>query len=150
MAAIYILLDEAGAIMGGFANEQSDLPDGWTQELWDNQDPRWLTHVYGRRPRKLLDIFNGINALTNAQKAAVWNDISSGSPPKWSTDYGVNAGSIMTLHFLSVSVNGLSSSEKVQAQIRLVALYVQDNPNYLVNPPFSPTVNVPGDEPNTP
>ena len=38
----------------------------------------------------------------------------------------------------------LNAADILTAKIRDVAMYVQDNPGYLANPAFDPTINVPG------
>lgn len=97
-----------------------------------------------RRLRSLLSLIADLNALSASKKNAIWTDISSGSPPKWSTDTGPNAAAIAVLQLLATS--GLSAADVLTAKVRGVAMYVQDNPKYLVNPSFDTSINVPGDE----
>jgi len=105
------------------------------------------------QPRKLSDIYKDVQGLTTLQWNKVWADISApvGTPPtgvprKYLGDYGVNAGPIFCMDW-SVYASGASGAPLLAGQRQLVALYVQDNNLYLVNPPFSPDINVPGNEP---
>lgn len=98
-----------------------------------------------RRKRPLLDIITALNALAGTQKTNVWSDITSGSPPKWATDAGPNAAAIAVMQFVATT-STLNATDILNAKIRGVAMYCQDNPTYLVAPAFDPTINVPGDQ----
>lgn len=100
-----------------------------------------------RKPRTLYAIWQAINALTATQQNNVWTDITSGTPPKWATDTGPNAAAIMGLNW-SATASGATTANLNDAKRRLVAMYCQDVPGYLVNPSFDATINVAGDEPN--
>lgn len=100
------------------------------------------------RPRKLRTLFAiraDLNALTAARKTAVWNDINSGSPPKWALDVGVNAGAISAIEWGATTAGG-TVAVQTEARLRLVAMFCQDNPRYLVNPAFDSSINIAGDE----
>lgn len=99
-----------------------------------------------RRARTIYAIYAELATLTQAQRDAIWADLSAGNPPKLALDAGPNTASVFTMHFLGASVGGLTAAEKNEAKRRGVAFYVQDNPAYLVRPSFAPTVNVAGDE----
>lgn len=103
-----------------------------------------------RRKRTVFAIYTDLAALTATQRDAVWADLMGGNPPKLALDTGPNTADVFTMHFLSTAVSGLTAAEKNEAKRRTIAFYVQDNPAYLVNPPFAPAVNTPGDEPFTP
>ncbi len=94
--------------------------------------------------RPLLAIYNDLNALTTPQKNAVWANFIAGSPPLWSTDDGVNAGSVMALSVPAIDLTGLTVAVQTIARLKMVAAYVLDRPLYLVNPSFDPTINIPG------
>lgn len=94
--------------------------------------------------RSLLSIYNDLNSLTGAQKNLVWADFTSGSPVKWSTDDGPNAGSVMACSIVAIDVTGLSAAVQTTARLKMVAAYVLDRPLYLVSPSFDPTINIPG------
>src|SRR5215471_17477253 len=103
-----------------------------------------------RKSRPLWAIRGDLQGLTTTQWTATWNDLSapvSGGPPrKYLGDYGVNAGTIFCYDHVIYVVGGTTAQVKA-GQISLGACYVQDNPNYLVHPPWDFTINVPGDEP---
>ena len=102
-----------------------------------------------RRLRPLWAIRADVQALSAAQWTNVWNDLSAAAPPvprKYLSDYGVNAGPIFVFDW-SLYVTGPTAAQQKAGQISLVAMYCQDRPNYLVNPPFAPLVSIPGDEP---
>lgn len=101
-----------------------------------------------RHPRTLFAIRADLNALSAGQKTAVWSDLSGGSPPKWALDAGRNAAAIAAIEWAATVPAGITAAERTEARLRLAAMYVQDNPAYLVNPAFDPTINVPGDEPD--
>lgn len=100
--------------------------------------------AWAPRGRLLGDIISDLNALTSAQKTAVWNDLTSGSPAKWELNNGFNASAIAVLKFV-VSLASLSAADVVAAKIFGVAMYCQDNPVYLVHPAFDSSINVPGE-----
>jgi hypothetical protein len=98
--------------------------------------------------RPLHSILPDVQALTDEQFTNVWNDLSApseeeGAPHKYLTDYGVNAGPIFTMDWSLVN-GGLTGQELKSAQHTITTFYVQDNPKYLVNPPFDPSINIPG------
>jgi hypothetical protein len=102
------------------------------------------------RPRPLWQIRADIQALTPAQWSNIWADLSapvSGGPPrKYLTDYGANVAGIFVFDW-SLYVSGPTAAQQQAGQISLVAMYTQDNPNFLVHPPFDSSIFVPGDEP---
>jgi hypothetical protein len=101
-----------------------------------------------RVPRTMLAVRNDLAALTAAQKNAVWADLNSGTPPKWSTDAGPNAAALGAYQLIGSSAT-LSAADVLEAKLRGVAAYCLDNPLYLVNPTFAggAGINVPGDQP---
>lgn len=101
-----------------------------------------------RRPRPLYAIYADLNALSNAKKTAVWNDLSSGTPKKYLAGSGDNAAAIGALDW-AVTDSGASGAALTAARLRIAAAYVQDYPGYLVNPGFDPSIAVSGDEPDT-
>lgn len=98
-----------------------------------------------RRLRTLYAIYQSLNSLTAGQKTAVWADLSAGTPPKYFTSTGSNDASILVLYW-AITFMGLTGNPLLAARISMTAMYVQDNPGYLRNPPFDPTINVSGDE----
>jgi hypothetical protein len=107
-------------------------------------DPYYRT---AHAPRPLHDIHVDVNALTGAQMTTIWNDLMSGTPSKITVDEGNNAAALYVMNYLALMVAGLTQAEKTEAKRRSVVMYVQDNPRYLVQPPFDPSINIPGDVP---
>jgi hypothetical protein len=99
-----------------------------------------------RKSRTVLAIYNNILALTTAQKNNISGDLFAGTPFKVLTDAGPNAAAIFVLHW-GVTNAGLSVAAVNDAKFRAAAFYVQDNPKYLVHPPFDATINILGDQP---
>jgi len=103
-----------------------------------------------RKARPLWKIRADIQALTTTQFNNVWADLSaavSGGPPrKYLQDYGTNAGPIFVFDW-SLYVTGPTAAQVKAGQISLTAMYVQDNPSYLIHPPFDSSINIDGSEP---
>lgn len=99
-----------------------------------------------RKLRPLYAIYNDLVALTTTQQTNAWNDLSSGTPKKYLLDVGPNAAAIGALDW-AVTDSGATGASLLHARLRVGAMYVQDNPSYLVNPAFDPSINVPGDQP---
>jgi hypothetical protein len=96
-----------------------------------------------RKKRLLYDILTDYNALTGTQRTKTWADVTKGTPPLWATDAGPNAASVFSLNW-SATQGGAPAQQDI-AKAYLISAYVQDNPKYLVNPAFDPTINLPGD-----
>ena len=99
-----------------------------------------------RIPRPLYAIYNDLVALTTTQQANIWADISSGTTPKYLLDAGPNTAALVVLDWV-VRSSGAVGASLTAAKFRAVAMYVQDNPTYLVAPTFDATINVAGDMP---
>jgi hypothetical protein len=119
-------------------------PQPTTAEVMARRD-EWLAATR-RRKRTLLSILDSLNALTAAQKTAIGNDLFTMPDPKALTDAGPNAVGIFTLYW-AVNTGGISPADKNLAKLYAAAYWAQDNPKAFVNPPYDPTINVPGDEP---
>jgi hypothetical protein len=98
-----------------------------------------------RGPRPLYAIYTDLQALSIAQKAEVWADLSSGQPKKYFLDAGPNAAAILVLDW-AANDSGATGPALNGAKLRLMAFYVQDNPDYLVRPSFDPGIVIPGDQ----
>lgn len=98
-----------------------------------------------RRRRLFWDIYTAIGTRTAAEQTAIRNSLTSGTPPLWTQSRGDNAGELAGLHW-AVTNSGATQANVNDAIRRMVALYCQDYPTYLVNPSFAPAVNIPGDE----
>lgn len=98
------------------------------------------------RARRLIDLINDLNALTSTQKTNISNDLFSGTPLKVLLDPGANISPIFVLYW-GTQTPGLTTQDKNLAKLYAAAMYVQDNPAYLIQPTFDTTINVPGWEP---
>jgi hypothetical protein len=101
--------------------------------------------VAARVPRTLYAIRADLVALSTANKNAVWAALIAGTPPLWATASGPNAAALAAIQLFGASAT-LSAADVLEAKLRAAAMYAQDQPNWLVNPAFAPTVNVPGDQ----
>ena len=99
-----------------------------------------------RRARRLIDIRADLNALSPAQKNAIWTDLNAGSPPRYALDTGPHAGALFVLQYVA-TVTALLAAEINEAKLRAATLYVADVPHYLERPAFDPSINVSGSEP---
>jgi hypothetical protein len=94
--------------------------------------------------KTVAQIYTALAALTATQKTNVWTDLTSGSPAKWTTNEGQNAGAIGLAVGIVVDLAGaMTAAQLTDMKLRAVACYVYDNPRYLVNPPFDASINVP-------
>jgi len=106
----------------------------------------------GRQTRTLAAIYSDMQKLTTTQHNKAWADISApapGAPTKYLTDVGINAGPIFVLHW-TIYNSGASGAQLLAAQKEMLTMYVQDNPTYLMQPTFDPTINISGDDPWVP
>lgn len=132
----------AGIVTGVYALQQPGIAD----EALDETDPAVVAfRAPPRQPRALYAIYTDLQGLSATQKTTVWNDLSSGAPKKYLLDTGRNAAGIAALDW-GVTDSGAAAASLLAAKLRLAAMYVQDNPRYLVAPAFDPTINVPGDQ----
>lgn len=101
-----------------------------------------------RTARPLYAIYSDLTVLTAAQQSAVWTNISAltNGVEKYLLDAGPNTAAIVVMDW-AVKSSGATGTALTAARFRIVAMYVQDNPKYLVNPSFATTVNIPGDRP---
>lgn len=93
--------------------------------------------------RSLADILASLRTLTNTQLNAVWADLAAGTPPKYLSRVSPRAGAIFALDW-AVGSSNAQSPAATDARLRIISLWVLDNPDYLVTPSFAPAVNVPG------
>lgn len=101
--------------------------------------------------KSLLTIFQELNALSAAQKNAVWIAFTAGNPPKWAQDgndgstWGTHADAVSAHSGLAIDLpvsGGWTVALQTKARLQMVAVYLLDNPKWLVNPAFDPTINV--------
>jgi len=93
--------------------------------------------------RTLADILANVSALSKAQKDAIAADLEAGSPSKMLRGSGINVPSLFALHF-SLNSAGVPPADKTMCRDYITTLYVQDNPYYLDQPPFSAGIAVYG------
>lgn len=104
--------------------------------------------------RSMFAIATDIFALTGnlptpavgTQKAKLIADLFGGSPAKWQLDVGANAAALSAVYAALAASNGLVTFNAAQQMI-MAAMYLQDNPTYLTNPAFDPTIHVLGYDP---
>ena len=112
-------------------------PPGTPQNVQDQGNAiaaTWPNTMY--RSRLLWDIWQQLNTLTTKQQNSITTDLQTGSPPK---QFAVEQPNT-TAAFSSWQVSS-------GASMTSATFYVQDNPMYLINPPFDPSISVPGWEP---
>ena len=98
--------------------------------------------------RLIFDIFNDLGNLTATQKTNIWNDLDTGSPPKWARDEGINAADNHIIWMLATQLGAVqTATDKNLCRQMLIAIYVQDNPRYLEHPSFDTSINIPGYNP---
>lgn len=92
-------------------------------------------------------LYAEIQALTTTQKNNILADLFAGTPMKvlivTAQSNGRNEGAIGALHW--AVVNSIAPVAAINdARLRATAMYVQDNPTYLIHPSFDSSINVPG------
>jgi hypothetical protein len=108
-----------------------------------NQNGQYIGSL--RTPAAIYVSINGLNA---AQKTNIWNDFTSGNPPKWSTSVGFNSGAIgIGFALVSSLANKITAAELTDLKLRAVTAYVMDNPQYLEQPSFDSSINIKGYDP---
>lgn len=136
------------ASLTGFAHvasiEETQLPARTYRKHWRYNagaiapDPALVATE--RKPRLPRAILADLNALSAAQKTSIRNDLNSGTPPKWQL-----AASPAVWACAPVFRNATGSLQTEAAMVA-VAFYCIEVPNYLVQPAFDPTINIPGDQ----
>jgi len=128
-------------------------PPGTPQNIQDQGNAiaaSWPNVPY--QTRFLVPIRNDLNALTLARRQAIYNDLWSipagQAETKILLDNGPNAPAIWPLYELDV-IGLLNTTQLDTNRNYATCLYVQDEPTYLINPPFDPSLNLPGWEPVT-
>lgn len=116
---------------------------GIAEEAIDDGHADVVAYRSQRKPRPLLTIYNAILALTGPQKLAIGADLF-GASQKWAENVGINRAGMGVIYLITQL--GLNATQTNLAKTMGAAMYVQDNPKYLLNPSFDPTINIPGDE----
>jgi hypothetical protein len=105
----------------------------------------WPTTVY--RERHQTDIYSDVRNLTAAQKGNIQGDLYSGTPMKVLLDPGPNAAAISALLTTRQCSFATQVADRAVIDNNVFALYSQDNPLYLTQPPWDSTINVAAWEP---
>jgi len=95
------------------------------------------------RHRYFYEVYSDIQKLTTAQWTNVWKDLGATSPRKYWYDRGPMLSGIIALDW-SWYTSGAAAAQQKIAQMEITALYVVDNPLYLVEPTFDTTILVSG------
>ena len=114
-----------------------DAPGSGEMEMdhFPSLDEQKAVGLQGVQIQPLWEIHQDCLALSKQQQDEVWNDLNSGTPPKC----------LATVHGMTPAIFVAYIGTGADAHMRIAALYVQDYPTYLVNPPFDPTINIPGE-----
>jgi hypothetical protein len=99
------------------------------------------------RVRSMYDIYADIKALTPGQQAAIANDISADGYAKLKDMRPPQDAPVAVLHWCVTSLAAATQAERYDAYARISSMYCQQYPDYLMNPPFDPTIEISGDEP---
>ncbi len=105
--------------------------------------------VYLGAEKPLLTIYQALNALTTAQKNAIWAAFVAGTPPKWAQDgadgqtWGKHAPALAAASTMAVDFpvgSGWTAALQTQARLKMVAIYLLDNPTWLNGNTFGGSV----------
>lgn len=118
------------------------------QQISTGDNLAMAADLRSRTSRLMCSIYSDLLTLNTTQQTNAWSDLSSGTPKKYLLDTGINAAAIGALDW-AVTDSGATDTALKNARLRIAAAYIQDNPTYLVNPTFDPTINVPGDQPTS-
>lgn len=86
------------------------------------------------------------NAQADTNRVNLTASITSAitRPGRWSSNIGPNRSGMYVVYLLTKL--GLSAVQTTAAKVSGAAMMAQDNPMYLVNPAFDPTINIDGSE----
>ena len=104
------------------------------------------TDLAPRQPRSLWAIYDDIALLSAEQQNNIRQDIRPDQYAKLRTLLPPQDGPALVLHWC-VTSTGPSDADKLDAQMRMATMISQQQPGYLVNPEFDPTISISGDEP---
>jgi hypothetical protein len=137
------------------SRDLTDAEKARLQAILDVHDPR------PRRPKNIFSLLRdlkgqtaGVVGLTATQADVVIISLQLGSlSGRWTSLQPPQDGAACVAHWAATSLKGADAADKREAGLRILAMYIQQNPRYLVNPTFDPAVaglNIPGDEPYDP
>jgi len=87
--------------------------------------------------RAVHALFDALNALTNQQKNNIYDALYTPPNPLILSSKGLNQQVCFALYVLQLQVNN-------PTRLWGATFYTLDNPNFLIQPSFDPTINVPG------
>jgi len=97
--------------------------------------------------RLCWDILQDLQQMQPEWQQQIFGDLWTNTwPPKIAQSEGANFPGIWSLYCTWVTVT-TTPEEADQARLYGTALYIQDHPAYLMNPPFNPDIYLPGVEP---
>lgn len=107
----------------------------------NNLAATWPNTVY--QSRTLVDLVNALSTLTGTQQTNIVNNLFVGNPLRVLMDAGPDTAAIGVLYYIT-QITTLPVSSINLAKLYAAAMYVQDNPTYLISPSFDVTINVAG------
>jgi hypothetical protein len=155
-----VLLSETGMVDPSWPDEWQFVvrPDGlivridYTSEATESQIQQgnaivMTLDVTLKQSRPLWAIYTDIVALSIVSQDRIRADMATDSYAKVRALRPPQDGPALALHWAVVSLQGATQAEKRDAMMRMASMISQQNPQYLVNPPFDETISIPGDEP---
>jgi len=103
----------------------------------------WPT--YNQKTRDITAIYTDVRALSASQKNNITGpsgDLYSGTPMKALLDTGGNQNTIAALLTVRQCSFCTAAADRALNDNQVTALYTADNPYYLSQPAFDPTINV--------
>lgn len=85
-----------------------------------------------KRLRNVAALRQAILALTPAQRSSIWNDLTSGSPPRWTRQPGQHTPAMVALHGPATSVT-LLPADVQDARVAMIVLHMTAHPRYLLD-----------------
>ncbi len=157
-----VVRDTASGIVTWYSRVEGQVRVDWSAQPTGGQDASAASIVAAatvtkRKPRTMYAIANDIFTLTTGafnpsatlQKLAIITDLFTGNlatgSQKWQQDTGPNAAAMSAVYAAVTPPSAISVFNPAQ-QLIMAAMYVQDNPLYLVHPAFDSTINIPGDQ----
>lgn len=89
-----------------------------------------------------VDGLPSLSGLTAQQLVNLWTDYATNA--RWATDTGSCAEPVRLVLDLAQQLGVTISTVGAPLKAKLLAFYINDNPQYAVNPAFDPTINIPG------
>jgi hypothetical protein len=100
--------------------------------------------VAGTVSKSMQTLVTAILGLSTTQWNNVLANLFAGNPAPWQLDQGPNITALSAVYVALTNSSGTPVFANKFQQVVVCALYLQDNPTYLVNPTFDPTINISG------